>query len=170
MSIAVSKAAREAMACGCAQPESCVMGPLAQRRQAPRVVFYRLKRKFVDSEASVSQDGASIIYYTLAVGHHTGIIDCLEEDLSCSKDEYLKVLAVLPEGALRYKLEGVLRCEEIQVDNSHVPPLAAAVADVLASDAVAADSFERKWLERFSCMLEDIKAEASVYYMGRLRG
>lgn len=166
-----------------AQHASCVMGPLAQDEGEPRVVFYRLRRKFVDSEKSVPEDSRDIIYYTLAVGHHTGVIDCLEEELACTAGEYRQLVGALPAGRLRRKLEGVLRGGEIQVDRTHARSLRGELDGLLSgaggaalggpfagADAAALSPAALAWLECFSGMLDAALADPAVYYMGRLRG
>lgn len=169
MGVAASAEARAAMLQRCAQGESCAIGPMVQQG-ASRVVFYRLTRKFVDSEESVSKDSESIVYYTLSIGHHTGVIDCLEEALSCSADEFQRILTLLPSAESRYKLEGVFRCQEIQIDRSHLGVLSAAVRESLAScEGDSGLRTERAWLFRFSQMLDVMAVEPAVYYMGRLR-
>ena len=47
-----------------------------------QVVFYELTRKFVETEEDVPQEACDVLYYTLAVGHHTGVLDCFEPRLS----------------------------------------------------------------------------------------
>lgn len=169
MGVATSAAAEEAMAQRTAQPASLVMGPLSQRGVS-RVVFYRLRRKFVSNEETASEDSRSIVYYTLSIGHHTGMIDCLEEELSCTADEYRRVLDVIASNEARRKLEGVLRCQEIQVDREHLGILVDAVRAALA--CCGDDGryrAERAWLSRFATMLDDMAVEPAIYYMGRLR-
>lgn len=46
-----------------------------------QVVFYELTRKFVETEEDVPQEACDVLYYTLAVGHHTGVLDCFEPRL-----------------------------------------------------------------------------------------
>ena len=48
-----------------------------------KVVFYRLTAKFVDSAVDIPEEVSNIMYYTLSVGHHTGVADCLSPCLSC---------------------------------------------------------------------------------------
>lgn len=47
-----------------------------------QVVFYSLSRKFVQ-EKKAPPKAQEVIYYSLAIGHHLGVIDCLEAKLSC---------------------------------------------------------------------------------------
>ena len=51
-----------------------------------QVVFYELTRKFVETEEDVPQEACDVLYYTLAVGHHTGVLDCFEPRLSVPVD------------------------------------------------------------------------------------
>ncbi|MFR7671327.1 MAG: formate hydrogenlyase maturation HycH family protein [Collinsella sp.] len=69
---------------------------------APRpVVFYELTRKFVETEEDVPQETCDVLYYTLAVGHHTGVLDCFEPRLSVPVDVFYSLVDALPEGRLR---------------------------------------------------------------------
>lgn len=170
MGVAASAAARAAMEERHAQAASCVMGPLAQKAAKPRVVFYRLRRKFVSAEESVSEASRNIIYYTLAVGHHTGTIDCFEEELVCSPEEYADTLSLLPEGELRRKLSGILRAGEIQVDHDHAVALRGELHEVLANlSQENGQELSYQWLSQFAELLDACLVEPAVYYMGRLR-
>ena len=51
---------------------------------ADEVFFYRLSRKFVDEQFDVPEEAREVMYYSLAIGHHLGIVDCLRADLVCS--------------------------------------------------------------------------------------
>ncbi len=170
MGVAASPAAQAAMNERHAQLESCICGPLHSGPDNPRVVFYKLTHRFVDSEKNISQETGDIIYYALAVGHNTGLCDCLDEELVCSKDEYCRLVGLFPEGAARYKMEGILRCDEIVVDRSHVVVLDEPVRALIAKCADDPErAFEFQWLIHFSEMLDRIKKDPAVYYMGRLR-
>lgn len=133
MGVAASEGARRAMEASRAQAESLVCGP-AERPHEEMVAFYRLGRKFVDNERSVPKETGDILYYTLSIGHHTGVIDCFDECLSCPVDVYRRACALMPKDSPeRYKLEGILRCDEIQVDQSDLPLLAGPIRRVLAT-------------------------------------
>lgn len=56
--------------------------PSAVRVDGGTVEVRKLTRKFVDSAASIPDESTDVLYYTLAVGHHTGVIDCFERALS----------------------------------------------------------------------------------------
>ncbi len=66
-----------------------------------------------------------VVYYSLAIGHHLGVIDCLEAALTCPWDEYLAWIATLEAGSeARRKMEGIPKYGEIVIDINHVPMLA----------------------------------------------
>ncbi|MDR1082896.1 MAG: hypothetical protein LBL27_03390 [Coriobacteriales bacterium] len=143
-----------------------------------RVVFYRLCAKFVDNERSVPKETSDVLYYTLAVGHHTGIIDCFSESFSCSQDVYERIIGLFPpESDAHYKLDGIRRKGEIQIDKSHLDVFDTSVNDARASlDALdvldvgdEAYTAMRDWLDGFSLSLDDMKCHPEVYLMGRTR-
>jgi hypothetical protein len=107
----------------------------AAHNNDPReVVFYQLTTKFLDNEREIPEKSSEILYYSLQVGHHTGIIDCFSEKLRCSYDTYLEVIEALPaDSDARYKLEGIIRHTEIQVDKTHLAVLDKAVKQALTS-------------------------------------
>lgn len=107
--------------------------PLARAAQGGRVEFCKLSRKFVDSAASVPDEATDVLYYTLAVGHHTGIIDCFERVLDMPISAYERICAQIENPDARYKLEGVLRFGEIEIDKSHVHLLLPALRLALGS-------------------------------------
>lgn len=153
-------------------------------RTAREVVFYRLGEKFVDHERSIPDDVRSVLYYTLAIGHHTGVIDCLRPRLSASREVFADALALMEPGSARDKLAGIERFGEIEVRGEHVALLKPAViaalersgAALAATDAAVGEAGASasvvavdapSWLEEFLCLLEEIQCEACVYAMGR---
>ncbi|VEB88118.1 formate hydrogenlyase maturation protein [Citrobacter koseri] len=42
------------------------------------VVFSQLSRKFIDENDATPAEAQQVVYYSLAIGHHLGVIDCLE--------------------------------------------------------------------------------------------
>ena len=142
----------------------------------PEVVFYQLTKKFVDTEESVPDDAQDVLYYTLAVGHHTGVIDCFEERLRCPLATYERLVEAFPEGDARYKLAGVMRQGEIQIDKMHlavmVPGLAAmrdAAAEPSAGEAAALDDEARGVLDALTDMVDVLAREGAAYITGRIR-
>lgn len=88
--------------------------------QARTVRVYRLVRKFVDNARSVPDESKSVLYYTLSVGHHTGVIDCLECMLGVPVEVFERLCRMLPNGDARFKLEGVMRHSEIELGKEQV--------------------------------------------------
>lgn len=177
MGVAASQEARRAMEASGASEESLVIGPV-RKPSEPMVVFYQLGRKFVDNENSIPKDSSDILYYTLAVGHHTGVIDCFDEKLSCTRPCFERVCSLLPEGdAARSKLEYLLESGEIQVDKESVGKLDEPIKEALAEaerqagedDGDELDVQARDWLAAFSGCLDAIKRDPALYLMGRVR-
>ncbi len=42
-----------------------------------KVVFSQLSRKFIDENDATPAEAQQVVYYSLAIGHHLGVIDCL---------------------------------------------------------------------------------------------
>jgi hypothetical protein len=130
-----------------------------------RVVFHQLSRKFVHRGHEVPATSKQLIHYTLAIGHHIGVIDCFSTKLEMSRDEYVHWVAQLPPGEARRKLEGLLRFGEIEITAQHVPML----QDALNESAGAMPPTQTEWTVRFREMLEAIAAEPAIYLMVRCR-
>lgn len=64
-----------------------------------KVVFSQLSRKFIDENDATPAEAQQVVYYSLAIGHHLGVIDCLEAALTCPWDEYLAWIATLEAGS-----------------------------------------------------------------------
>ncbi|SJI19853.1 protein processing element [Shigella sonnei] len=41
------------------------------------IVFWTLRKKFVASSDEMPEHSSQVMYYSLAIGHHVGVIDCL---------------------------------------------------------------------------------------------
>ena len=163
---------------GCGRAVRPAAAHTTDGRTARDVVFYRLGKKFVDHERSIPEDVRSVLYYTLAIGHHTGVIDCLEPRLATSRVVFSDVLAALGTGEAADKLRGIERFGEIELKKEHVPLLKPAVLAALegcgtvpepgtaaAGLVVAADV--PSWLEEFLFLLDEVQCEPAVYAMGR---
>ncbi|WP_305813079.1 formate hydrogenlyase maturation HycH family protein [Photobacterium leiognathi] len=48
------------------------------RHLEQNVYFYNGSRKFVDESYDVPEEAKQIMYYSLAIGHHLGVVDCLD--------------------------------------------------------------------------------------------
>lgn len=134
-----------------------------EHAQARTVRVHRLVRKFVDSAQSVPDDAKDVLYYTLSVGHHTGVIDCFECVLSMPVEIFERICAALPEGEARYKLEGVMRHSEIELGKAQVD----IVIDALEPLASAADEEVARYVGLFLEQLRIVREEPSVYAMVR---
>ncbi|MGO4744812.1 formate hydrogenlyase maturation HycH family protein [Serratia quinivorans] len=128
-----------------------------------QVVFYSLSRKFVQ-EKKAPPKAQEVIYYSLAIGHHLGVIDCLEAKLSCPLAGFREWVAQLPSGSTaRRKLEGVDRFGEICIDSSHTHLLASA----LSRAAARMTAEQQDWNQRLIALLQSIENEPAIYLMVR---
>lgn len=127
------------------------------------VVFYSLSRKFVQQKKAPPK-AQEVIYYSLAIGHHLGVIDCLEAKLSCPLAGFRHWIAQLPAGSdARHKLEGVERFGEICIDSSHTHLLACALRDA----APRMSPEQQDWSQRLIALLQSIENEPAIYLMVR---
>ena len=128
------------------------------------VVFSQLSRKFIDENDNTPDDAQQVIYYGLAIGHHLGVIDCLEAALTCPWEDYLAWIATLETGSeARRKMEGVPRYGEIVIDTNHIVMLASAFDAAMARQTVQ----QQAWSEALLGMLHAIHQENAIYLMVR---
>lgn len=130
-----------------------------------KVIFYSLSQKFLEREEDVPAEARQVMYYSLAIGHHIGVIDCLKPVLECPLDGYKRWIERLPEGDARRKLERVLRFGEINVDLTHTPMLKSALAGL----GPGLSPEEASWTAQLNLALQSIEAEPAVYLMVRRR-
>jgi hypothetical protein len=138
---------------------------VSQVQSPPKVVFYQLGRKFLDEKDAAPAQATQVVYYSLAIGHHVGVIDCLHPVLDCPLGDFAAWLERWPQGEARSKLEGLHRFGEITIDASHVAMLAAALSEVRTGGTPE----ELHWAECLEQSLQVIKAEPAVYLIGRRR-
>ena len=134
------------------------------------VVFYQLGVKFVDNEREIPEESREVLYYSLQIGHHTGVIDCLREKIRCPYGAFIEVIeAMEPASAPRYKLEGILRHGEIQIDKTHIASLDPVIKGLIQkSPSTSPFSEEAKaFLAGLSNAFDVIRAQPAVYLMGR---
>ena len=129
-----------------------------------RVVFYQLSRKFLHQGHDVPEKSKQLIHYTLAIGHHIGVVDCFTAKLEMPVDGYRGWLSHLPRGQARRKLEGLLRFGEIEITAGHTQPLREAFD--AATGAMSAT--EAGWTAQVNKMLQTIDEEPAIYLMVRL--
>ncbi len=140
--------------------------PAAESRHLNgRVMFYRLSRKFVDDKDDVPEDARQVMYYSLAIGHHLGIVDCLKSDMDCSGAEYLDWIAALNEDSEAYrKMQGFLMFGEITIFPEHIHMLALAFD---AIDSATQTEKSRALTKGFIEILTAIFNEPNMYLMIR---
>lgn len=124
-----------------------------------KIIVYQLRSKFVNQRADVPEDARQVVYYTLAVGHHVGVMDCFSSQMEIPLDEYIAWLQTLPEGPARTKLEGAIRWSEIEVNSSHVQMLLA----LFETASVTSPTWARDFIQ----CLNGIKQEPALYLMLR---
>lgn len=130
-----------------------------------RYVFYRLSAKFLDRSRDIPEDAKDVVYYSLAIGHHIGVVDCFTPALSCPATLYDRVIASLPRGAGREKLEGLRIFGEITIDRTHTKTL----TDAVGSARSEGDAEVAAWLDEFMKLTEAIDMEPAIYLIGRAR-
>jgi len=126
---------------------------------SPKISVYQLRSKFVNKREDVPEDARQVVYYTLAVGHHVGVMDCFSSQVEIPLDEYTTWVGSLPEGSARTKLEGAVRWGEIEVNLSHL--------EMLLPHFEAALVEGPAWTQEFAQCLNDIKQEPAMYLMVR---
>jgi hypothetical protein len=130
-----------------------------------RVVFYQLTHKFVNQNEAIPEDARQVIYYSLAIGHHVGVMDCFGNMMEIPLDDYRDWICALPEGAARHKLEGLLRWGEIEINSGHANDL----LPVLTGGLPQMDERQAQWARTLISCLENMKIEPALYLMARKR-
>ena len=131
----------------------------------PQIAFYRLSRKIVSTQDNIPEDARQVVYYSLAIGHHVGVIDCFSELMLVPAREFRQWLDRLPDGEARRKLEGAFLWNEIEINRSHVEELLPALAGPLSS----ADAPVPKWIQTMMQCLREMVAEPALYVMVKMR-
>ncbi|MEW5559346.1 formate hydrogenlyase maturation HycH family protein [Enterobacter asburiae] len=124
-----------------------------------KVTFWSLRQKFVDSDDDMPAESQQVMYYSLAIGHHVGMIDCLKTELECGLEGYTEWLKLLPEGDARRKLRGLLTFGEITIDSTHTSLLANALSEL---SKTGAEPF-KGWSLRLIELLGEIEREPAIY-------
>lgn len=132
---------------------------------AGEIVFYRLSSKLLERDSDIPEEAREVVYYSLAIGHHVGVFDCFTPILRCSAAFYDRLVAALPDGEARRKLDGLRRFGEITIDKSHTRLLGGAIASVRGE----VDAEEGAWLDTLAASLAAIEREPAIYLMGRRR-
>lgn len=126
---------------------------------SPKIAVYQLRSKFVNERADVPEDARQVVYYTLAVGHHVGVMDCFSSQLEIPFDEFAAWVQGLPDCPARTKLEGAIRWGEIEVNQTHIK--------MLLPVFESAQPGNPEWMTDFIQCLNSIKQEPALYLMLR---
>lgn len=126
------------------------------------ICFYRLSRRFVSPKRG-APCSESIVCYTQAIGHHIGVLDCLTPEFKISAADYQNLLAGMPEGWARKKLEGVLKWGEIEIAKEQASEL----VDALRKTAEGLPLREREQAKRLMKILSLAKQEPAIYLVAR---
>ncbi len=129
------------------------------------VVFFQLSAKFLHKGQKPPPDAEQVLYYSLGIGHHIGVIDTFKPIITCEYDSYLGAVSALPQGEAKRKLDGLRRFGEIAIDASHTALLREALNDARAT----LDADARKWTGRLDQALQDIDREPALTLMVRRR-
>ncbi len=130
-----------------------------------QVIFYQLGAKFLEQAQDVPVQSKQLIHYTLALGHHIGVIDCFSAKLEVPYEKYASWIAHLPDGEARRKLERLLRFGEIEIDPCHVRLL----KEALSTGLPEMSTEEAEWTASLNTMLQEIAKEPALYLMVRQR-
>ncbi len=129
------------------------------------ITFYQLTRKIINNQDGIPESARQVMYYSLAIGHHVGVMDCLSVLLEIPPEAYRQWTARLPEGQVRRKLEGVLRWGEIEINCGHAGDL----ASTLCSALPALTGVEAQWASTLLQCLKKMVDEPALYLMVRNR-
>ena len=130
---------------------------------AERAVFYQLTHKYVNQDQDIPEDYRQVIYYSLVIGHHVGVLDCFQSLMELPLEEYRQWVARMPEGEARHKLEGLLKWGEIEINRSHTGSLIPALKDSLSKMDAAGTQCTNLLIECLQKMIE----EPALYLMVR---
>lgn len=128
-----------------------------------KVIFYHLTHKFLNQDQPIPEEPRQVIYYSLAIGHHVGVMDCFQPLMELPLDGFERWLQKLPEGDARHKLEGLLKWGEIEINSSHAGPLGDALSHAMPSMDCQQSSWSAALLEQLHIMLH----EPALYLMVR---
>jgi hypothetical protein len=130
-----------------------------------RAVFYQLTQKYVNNDECIPAEARQVMYYSLAIGHHVGVLDCFNSLMEVPMEQYQKWIAQLPEGAGRKKMEGVQKWGEIEINRSHTAELMPALDSALPK----MDESEIQWTGTLLACLKQMIEEPALYLMVRKR-
>lgn len=124
-----------------------------------KVIFWSLRQKFLDKK-DVPEAPQQVMYYSLAIGHHVGVIDCLHTELTCDLPHYLRWLEMMGESDGRRKMSGLLTFGEININSTHINILANMLQPL--TEKKVAEPF-RQWSKTLMRLLAEIQNEPAIY-------
>ena len=127
------------------------------------VYIWSLRQKFLDSDEDMPEQAQQVMYYSLAIGHHVGVIDCLNKELICPLEQYRQWVDLLPEGEARRKMGGLMTFGEIVIDSTHTDLLATALAPLRDNQP---EPFNL-WSGQLIDLLAEIAREPAIYLIVR---
>lgn len=130
-----------------------------------QITFWSLRQKFLDSE-SVPEQSQQVMYYSLAIGHHVGVIDCLKTELTCDLEHYSQWISMLGTHEAQRKMKGLLTYGEIHIDSTHVDMLAHALSPLVGTNQPAPF---RQWSATLLHLLAEIQQEPAIYLIVKKR-
>ena len=130
-----------------------------------KVVFYLLNERFVENDEQVPAQAQQVMYYSLAIGHHVGVIDCFKKLLVCNYDDYQQFVASFTESEAKRKLAGLMKFGEIVIDSSHVNML----AKKLSENRPHFKPLFQQWTDVLMETLAAIQKEPVMYIMVKRR-
>lgn len=122
-----------------------------------KIVFYRLISKHVNQREDIPEDARQVIYYTLAVGHHVGVLDSFSPLFEVPIDDFQKWLDSLPESSGKAKLAGINKWGEIEINKSHAVMLQE-LLEIPGSEFLS-------WKKPFQDCLRSMQIEPAFYMM-----
>ncbi|WJY13742.1 formate hydrogenlyase maturation HycH family protein [Pectobacteriaceae bacterium CE90] len=125
-----------------------------------RVIFYALNQKFLDTQDKIPEQAQQVMYYSLAIGHHVGVIDCLKRVLECPLAEYESWIGQLAEGEAKRKMAGLMKFGEITIDSTHTTLLGGAFSTLDSTQDHYAE-----WTRTLMDYLGAIERETALYLM-----
>lgn len=132
-----------------------------------QVQFYSLNQKFVEQEKDIPDYAQQVMYYSLAIGHHVGVIDCFKAVIDCSALQYKQWINYILESNEAYtKLDRLFKFGEITIDITHVNLLADAF---LPKRKLMVEPFN-VWTDTLLNLFKLMTQEPAMYLMVKLIG
>lgn len=125
------------------------------------VQVYRLSARFVD-ERDAPAEIEQLKLYTLALGHHIGVVDCLSPVLTVPAGDFFQMVRRLPDGPARKKLEGLATWGEIEIRRDHARVLMAAMSGAEKTPGAG------PWMQDFVSCLRAVERRPAAYLVVRL--